>query len=409
MTTIGGNRPYPRCSVLKIYSVNASSLLLKIDELIALCAAETFNAIVVTETWLSDKIGDSEVHIRGYNLIRKDRNWHGGGVAIYLPDCITYKLVNLPYLELEFLVLELSMYSHIYTTAGFYCLPRSDKSTMIRLYNAVTLLRSQNVSNLIICGDFNIDPTDPNSPNHEHVNNILSDFCLTQVVDTPTWTTRPSSVIDLVLTSNYSSLLSCRVSPPFGYADHNSIPTELSLPFWRAKKAAPPRKTVWIYKAANIHLGKELCPMASEEDSIDVSWDCWSKAFLSIIKQVVPSRCVPIKSCTLWINSDVRRSIARRECLFNRFRRSNSQDWLMKYKHLRNKIVGKIWQAKKTFFEKLFTCSSNSKKFNLVPSQNLTHFLMANVLWPLMLTKPVFWTTSLPHVLTGLPFSPVIN
>lgn len=87
--------------------------------------SQDVDALVVTETWLSDEIRDSEVHICGYSLIRNDRNQHGGVVAIYLADCITYKLVNLPYPELKFLILKLSMYSHIYTITGFYCPPSS--------------------------------------------------------------------------------------------------------------------------------------------------------------------------------------------------------------------------------------------------------------------------------------------
>ena len=35
------------------------------------------------ETKLNSNIGDDEISVEGYSLVRKDRNIHGGGVALY--------------------------------------------------------------------------------------------------------------------------------------------------------------------------------------------------------------------------------------------------------------------------------------------------------------------------------------
>ena len=56
-------------SLLKILSLNARSLLPKIDHLRGVCLSESFNVIVVNETWLSLDILDSEVGILGYSLV----------------------------------------------------------------------------------------------------------------------------------------------------------------------------------------------------------------------------------------------------------------------------------------------------------------------------------------------------
>ena len=55
-------------SLLKILSFNARSLIPKIDYLRGICLSESFDVIVVTETWLSLDILDSEVGIPGYSL-----------------------------------------------------------------------------------------------------------------------------------------------------------------------------------------------------------------------------------------------------------------------------------------------------------------------------------------------------
>ena len=67
----------------------------------------------------------------------------------------------------------------------------------------------------------------------------------------------------------------------------------------------------------------------------------------------IPTRHVPIKSATTWITNDIKRGIARRECMFRKAKRSNSQDHVSQYKRIRNSIITKIRVAKKSFFEKL--------------------------------------------------------
>ena len=50
--------------------------------------------LALNETLLGDSISDNELIIQDYNLIRKDRNRNGGGVAIYIRNSISYDLIN---------------------------------------------------------------------------------------------------------------------------------------------------------------------------------------------------------------------------------------------------------------------------------------------------------------------------
>ena len=51
---------------------------------------------------LDETIQDHEVSLNGYDIIRKDRNHNGGGIAIYIRNSITYKLrPDLEYENLE--------------------------------------------------------------------------------------------------------------------------------------------------------------------------------------------------------------------------------------------------------------------------------------------------------------------
>ena len=65
---------------VSVFYFNARSLLPKIDEVRAICANMHYDLVVVVESWLSAEILDSEIHVPGYNPVRKDRNRHGGGL-----------------------------------------------------------------------------------------------------------------------------------------------------------------------------------------------------------------------------------------------------------------------------------------------------------------------------------------
>ena len=69
---------------LKIISLNARSLLPKIESLQLLVAAEDLYVICVVETWLSAEILDAEISIQGYQCFKRDRNRHGGGVLWFM-------------------------------------------------------------------------------------------------------------------------------------------------------------------------------------------------------------------------------------------------------------------------------------------------------------------------------------
>ena len=195
---------------------------------------------------------------------------------------------------------------------------------------------------------------------------IQLDFDLMQVVNSPTRVAgSSSSTIDLILLSSVNYLDSCDVRSPIGLSDHASVHLTLTLPS-KKKHPRPPTKSVWIYKSANLPLAKELLsnlPVASPTDDIDEFWRSWQRSFLTITRNCVPRRSVPVWSNTPWINKDIRNDIARRERYYERYKSSHSHDVLLKFKSLRNMIVSKIRTAKKEFFENLASSINDTKKF----------------------------------------------
>ena len=177
----------------------------------------------------------------------------------------------------------------------------------------------QNFSNLVVCGDFNIDPTDPSDTDNSILLQIHNEFCLSQTVTEPTRiTSSTASTIDLVLMSNHNSLMTCEVLPPLGSSDHNTVLTSVKVQC-RLKEVyrhQPPKRSVWIYKQADRSLAKKLLsrlPIASLTDDIDVVWKQWSTTFLEAMKLSIPHKSVPTKTSTPWIDRHIRQEISRRE------------------------------------------------------------------------------------------------
>ena len=70
-----------------------------------LCAMHTSDCACIVESWLNN-IQNSELCINGYNVIRLDRNRHGGGV-LYINSVFTHSIVYSGSSQLEFVIVSI--------------------------------------------------------------------------------------------------------------------------------------------------------------------------------------------------------------------------------------------------------------------------------------------------------------
>ena len=62
-------------------NLNINTLLKYIDELMV---KALFDIVAINETKIDYTVSNSEISVAGYNIVRKGRNRHGGGVLIYI-------------------------------------------------------------------------------------------------------------------------------------------------------------------------------------------------------------------------------------------------------------------------------------------------------------------------------------
>ena len=79
----------------KLASLNINKLTTHIDELRILLAYNEIDIISINETKLDENIGNNEVDIPGYTIVRRDRTTNGGGgVCFYIRNSIQFTVRN---------------------------------------------------------------------------------------------------------------------------------------------------------------------------------------------------------------------------------------------------------------------------------------------------------------------------
>lgn len=222
-------------SGLSIFYSNCRSILPKMADLGFVVSSTTPDIIALTETWLDQDIVSSEIAIPSYQLIRRDRSRHGGGICLYVRDS-SIILSRFSHASIELLSIVLR------TELGplLVCLhyrPPSCDTGLCELEDALSSLDISTYSRTILLGDFNIDLLHESSSSMDLLG-IAASFGLEQIITEPT---RPASsasinstLLDHVYSSHQSLISSHTVLHPLGSSDHNSILVCLT---WRNRKS----------------------------------------------------------------------------------------------------------------------------------------------------------------------------
>lgn len=79
---------------MRLLNINAQSIVNKTVELESILLTYAPHITVLTETWLSDNHSDEDIVPENYKIIRRDRPYRGGGVAVVLNTRTTSILLD---------------------------------------------------------------------------------------------------------------------------------------------------------------------------------------------------------------------------------------------------------------------------------------------------------------------------
>ena len=207
-------------------------LLPKIDEIREILRETQVSILGITESKLDSTVCESEVLIDGYQILRSDRNRHGGGVACYIRDDIVFNLIRpLTSASLEYLMFEVHLPKTDAFTVCIFYRPPTQNSFLTVLYNEFLtldlskefyILGDLNV-NLLIAGEYaltkfrsetKLAKVHPLLPKYK---DFCSIFGMTQLIRDPT---RQSALLDHIL-SNCSEKITQSGVMSVGISDHN--------------------------------------------------------------------------------------------------------------------------------------------------------------------------------------------
>ena len=349
---------------LKILSLNVRSLLPKFDEFCLVCASLSPDIICVSETWLSQDIPDNEIALINYQLFRKDRNRHGGGVLLYIHSNIFAVPLKLS-CDLELLLVSVKVFNQTFTLGSYYR-PPSLLNGVSDLVEVLSSIPPESIQNLIIAGDFNVDMSSPSGRLFSDLSSLLNSFSLSQIVCSPTRTpvSGSCSIIDLVLVSNNISASSV-ILPPVSSSDHNSVLSTVSFRSTAHFNRQPSKRKIWLYHLADFDMANFLLSSIPWDtllsSDLDLSWNIFKDNFMRVIDHCIPSKYSSPSSFPPWIDSDLKMKIKRRQKLFTQAKRFNSSTIHQAYCSLRNNIISTIRLKRFQFFRSL--SSSSPKKF----------------------------------------------
>ena len=358
-------------SGLKVAHINVRSLCSKIDEIQYLVTNSAVDIFCVCETWLDDTVTNSEVHIDGYTVLRKDRNRNGGGVAMYVKNGIDFQTRDdLTQYDIESVWIEVKISKNEpLLISTMYRPPSADRcyyNNMLDLLDKVTTENKE----LLLLGDLNFDYKIDESLSTNAVHYMENLYILKQLVDQPTRITNSSkTLLDVILSSipeKHNVTGVARIS----LSDHFLVYTCLNYRVNRRN-----HKTVKYRDYKNFNEDSFLqdmfnCQIFSDYmrfENVDIGWSNWKSDFIKISDKHAPLRNVRVKErYNPWITSDIINLMYKRDYLHEKAAKegdcNGNNHWWNEYKDARNQVTSEIVKAKKKYFDEISNNMQNNPK-----------------------------------------------
>ena len=306
---------------------------------------DSFDVVVIVETWLDRNYQDFELKLEGYNIFRKDRcNRRGGGVLIAVRNLISCIHRSDLEVKLEMIALEIRPNPTICVLlSAFYRPPDADVLFLSQFREFLFKYSRTGLSNLVVTGDFNfphIDwnlgcPTKPH-PETDDFCNILDDFFLVQKNLHATRDLRNSgpsgNILDLVLTNNDILVEDVVVHPHVFDSDHH--------PHAEMRRPNNIQRKVYCYKKADMKGLQETLQsipwnLVTCDNCIDTGLIKFQDLLFAAVNQHIPQITLKRRSRPPWICNDIMKLIRKKRKLWKQVKSNGSRGIFLKFKELR--------------------------------------------------------------------------
>ena len=310
----------------RLMCLNIDSVLGHVDQLRILLDQEKPHIMCLNETKLDLSISDSLVNVDNYQIIRNDRDRHGGGVAAYVHESISYKIrSDLMPDKLEVVTLQIANSKFKPFIVASISRPLGKPFSYFNDMEALLASLDSDNKEAIIMGDTNCNFLDSSNNDTKNLKRVLSLHDLTQIIKEPTRITRMSqTLIDHGITNkpdmvHDSGVISCGISDhdvvfiernvrapkikldmvhdsgviSCGISDHDIVFIERNV---RAPKIKAPAKVLNVrnfkrFDNDSFRNNIQKIPMdqiRSFSGDVNTMWHWWKTFFLDVLNKHAP-------------------------------------------------------------------------------------------------------------------------
>lgn len=352
-------------------SLNINSLIAHIEELRVFIDCTKIDILMINETKLDQHIKDNEIHLPGYELVRKDRiinGRNGGGVCIYLKSNLNFHIrEDLNDNELEFLTVEVrNLRSKSFLVSSWYRPPKSSPDLFCRFERLIDKIDSNNLE-LYLLGDLNCNLL-PNAfdENKNALLNVFDIYGLTQLIKEPTRITQTSqTLLDLCIT-NFPDKISKSGIIHVGISDHSLIYAIRKSNYMNIGSRNIIKRDLRHFNETCFlnDLNQINWNEVSSFDDPDQMWVVWRDNLMNVIDKHAPLRRKRIgKKRSQWITPEVMSMMHKRDFLSKKAKQTNTEIAWKLYRDARNLTNNIIKQSKRNYFKSnLDSVGNNPKK-----------------------------------------------
>ena len=321
----------------------------------------------MSETKLDDSVFDAKINIEVYTLIRFDRNRHGGGVACYVKQHLTFDVKYYFSNEIENIFIDIFLPKNKPFTLGFFYRP-ANQYNFLRLIEDDFKKLNPESKELHILGDINLNTLidgnrsifeiRKNTPLRNSLPSLCkqyiefcSSFSLKQLNSSSARITCSSStIIDHILT-NTTNIISQSGVIDLGILDHNIIFLTRKM-----KKIKLNDHTYIKYRFFENYSVSEYeerlklvnFPNYLKFDNIDSAYSNFLKTLMTVIDSLAPSMEKRIKGRTQeWFDGEISELIAIRNQQYKKFKKTLLHVDKEIFKETKYKVIKMIKSKKK--------------------------------------------------------------
>lgn len=375
LSEILNNNFKPFARNFNVCHINAQSIPSHFADLLESFDQPNLHAVLVSETWLKPSLPSVCYPLPGYILVRNDRTEkRGGGVAIYLKSNFAYKIVlqspSTYSACAEYLFLEVDVGLKL-ILGVVYCPP--NVNFFSKLENSLETLMVD-YTHFIIMGDFNTCLLN-NNYRSSKLTDIIESLNMNLLDLLPTHHTGISdTLLDLIVTSHKELVAAHGQFAAPAFSHHDLIYSSLKIRTPKPRPVILNQRNFARLDLVKLNDDASLVEWSDIElsDSIDIKVSTLQANILKLFDKHAPVHPVKLKRPpSPWLNSFIRKAMARRDRAFRMFKRDRTDLNWATYKKLRNLCNRLVRNAKRRYISEQIELSTPAGLWKFLRSLGL--------------------------------------